>query len=62
MAIENLTSPGRYSFLRGLKKVFTKSGNEKSCKNAPLSETKNLKSATGLSMNQNLRNITGSTR
>jgi hypothetical protein len=59
MAIENFTRPGRYSFLRGLKNVFNSSGNEKSCKKELLSEAKNLKSAIGLSMNQNLRNMTG---
>ncbi len=59
MAIENRTRPGRYSFLRGLKNVLRRSGSEKSCKKEALSETKNLKSAIGLSRNQNLKNTTG---
>jgi hypothetical protein len=59
IAIENLTRPGRYSFLRGLKNVFNSSGSEKSCKKELLNEAKNLNSAIGLSKNQNLRNITG---
>ena len=37
---------------------LSRSGSEKSCKKELLSETKKLKSAIGLSMNQNLRNMT----
>jgi hypothetical protein len=60
MAMENPTSPLRYSFLSGLKNVCNKSGRENSLKKALLREIKNITSVAGLSTNQNLRNIIGS--
>jgi 5-formyltetrahydrofolate cyclo-ligase len=62
MPREKPTSPCRYSFLRGLKKVLTKRGREKSSKNALLSEAKNPRILSGASTNQNLRKIKGSKR
>ena|SRR5215469_8862513 len=62
IALEKPTNPCRYSFLSGLKNVLNNRGRENSWKKASLKEAKNLSSATGLSINQNFRNITGRLR
>jgi len=60
--IEKPTSPSLYSFFHGRKYVFSKSGREKSRRNALLREVKKVKRATGASIYQNFRNTNGKDR
>jgi len=60
--IENPTSPSRYSFLRGLKKVRKRSGKENQWRSALLREAKNVSILTGASTNQNVKKAKGSVR
>jgi hypothetical protein len=50
--IEKRTSPSRYSFFKGLKKVFSKFGSEKSLETYRLKATKKLKSPAITSLYQ----------
>ncbi len=62
MPIENPTSPSLYSLFHGLRNVRTKSGREKSCKNAVLTDIKYAISPRGASKNQNCKNKRGRVR
>lgn len=57
--IEKRISPCLYSFLIGLKNVFTKREREKSCRNALFTDSKNRIISSGLSTYQNLKNTIG---
>lgn len=59
---ENPTSPSRYSFFSGRKKVVIKSGSENRCKKALLKDKKYRTIPIGASIYQNFKNAIGKKR
>jgi hypothetical protein len=57
--IEKPTSPGRYSFFKGLKNVRRNNGRERRCRKALLTEAKYRIRDLGASRNQNFRKAIG---